>query len=243
MRRLQPRTEVGFKIPLGSLTLFDLPLSLGIAEVGPSPARELLLPIADDLVLTCDASQTAEQCGHDDEDRPEEDELARGDRRERPDRQHDPDRARDCAEQRPAHPIRVVLLRRGIDLLRRDRHPILLEASQRLCAPRIIELAGFGLCRISEDEVLDQCWDLTERFDLRGSLGAFIELLHVELTEGVSLREDITDDRAIGIRGPDLPIRARICAEPRPEGTGVHGEYSNPAVSGETEDQPGIGLD
>ena len=59
MRRLQPRTEVSFKIPLGSLTLFDLPLSLGIAEVGPSPARELLLPIADDLVLVGDASQTA----------------------------------------------------------------------------------------------------------------------------------------------------------------------------------------
>jgi hypothetical protein len=112
-----------------------------------------------------------------------------------------------------------------------------------LSAPRIIEPARLDFGGISEDEILDQCWYFTERLDLRGRLGAFIELLHVELTEGITLREDITDDRAIGIRGPDLPIRARICAEPRPEGTGVHGEYSNPAVSGETEDQPGIGLE
>ena len=59
MRRLQARTEVGFIIPLGSFALFELSLGLSITELGPSPAGELLLPIADDLVLTCAATPTA----------------------------------------------------------------------------------------------------------------------------------------------------------------------------------------
>ena len=182
MRRLQARTAVRFIIPIGRLTLLELSFGLSITELGPGPASELLLPVADDLILARDVSQSAEQRGNDDEDRPEEDEPSRGDRRDRPDRQY-PDRPCNSTEHCTPHPISVVLLRRGIDLL------------------------------------------------------------HVELTESITLREDITDDRAIGIRGPDLPIRSGICAEPRSEGTGVHGECSNPAVSGETEDQPGIGLD
>ncbi len=243
MRRLPAGTEVRFIIPLGRPTLFQLSFGLIITELGPGSAGELLLPVADDLILARDVSQPAEQRGNDDEDRPEEDEPSRGDRRDRPDRQHDPDRPCNSTEQCTTHPISVVLLRGGIDLLRRDRHPICLEASQCLRAARIIELARLDFGWIGEDEILDQSWHFTERLDLRSRLGAFIELLNVELTEGITLREDITDDRAIGIRGPDLPIRSGICAEPRPEGTGVHGEYSNPAVSGETEDQPGIGLD
>lgn len=243
MRRLQARTEVRFIIPLGRLTLLELSFGLSITELSPGPSSELLLPVADDLVLARDVSQSAEQRGNDDEDRPEEDEPSRCDRRDRPDRQHDPDRPCNSTEQCTTHPISVVLLRRCIDLLRRDRHPLCLEASQCLRTARIIELARLDLGRIGEDEVLDQLWDFTERLDLRSRLGAFIELLNVELTESITLREDITDDRAVGIRGPDPPIRAGICAEPRPEGTGIHGEYSNPAISGETEDQPGIGLD
>ena len=159
------------------------------------------------------------------------------------DRQHDPNGTRDGAEQGPAHPIPIVLLRRCIDLLRRDRHPVLFETRQGLRPSRLVERARFDFGRVGEDEVLDQRGDFTERFDLRSRLGALIEFLDIELTEGITLREDITDDRAIGIGGSDLPIRSRICAESRPEGTGIHGEYSNPAVSGETEDQPGIGLD
>ena len=54
MRRLQACAEVGFIVPLGGFALFELSLGLSIPELGPSSAGELLLPIADDLVLTCD---------------------------------------------------------------------------------------------------------------------------------------------------------------------------------------------
>ena len=80
MRRLQPPAELGFIVSLGRLTLLELPSGLGVTEVGSGPARELLLPIADDLVLVRDPAQSAQQHGDDDEDRPEEDDLPRDDR-------------------------------------------------------------------------------------------------------------------------------------------------------------------
>src|SRR5699024_956320 len=64
---------------------------------------------------------------------PEEDELAAGERGERPDGESEAGRSGDHAEDGAAHTVPVVLARGGVDLLRRDRHPVVLEAA-RACA-------------------------------------------------------------------------------------------------------------
>ena len=214
--------EVLLVVVVLSRLLLELALRLLITEVGPGALRQLLFAFADDLLFAGHLRDRAEEHRTEDEDRPEEDEAAGEETRRSPDEEHETGRTGHETDEGAFDAVAVELLRGFLDLLGRDRNPIIAELSQRASPARLVEVVGIDGFGLGDDEIVDERRDLSERLHPRRRLGALIELLGIDLSEGIRLGEHVGDHGSIGIGGSDLPVIARVGAEAGPEWTTFH---------------------
>lgn len=187
MRRLQPFTERFLIVRILLLVLFDLAFRLCVTQLCPSSLGQLSPPIPDYVIFVGDLRNCAQDHRDHDEDRPEEDELVGRERRDGPDDCRDSDRTRDQSDQRPTDPVLVVPFGGGIDLFGGDRDAISLQPGQSLGPRWAVEFLRFEVPRLGDDEVLNQVRNFTKRLHPPGGLDPLVELLRVDLAQGIGL--------------------------------------------------------